>query len=136
MKIWKGYGSEHSSNLVMICHFKSVASAAQAKKIIERLREQVYADVKAGLMSENDPPQRFTDHIMELFKEVETYIVAPTELSQFNYEFSVEQQGDSVLLTTEEYDVSAFLKILVNGGARVEVFSRHDYPTAKETDEK
>ena len=73
---------------------------------------------------------------MDLFKEVETYIVAPAELAQFNYEFSVGLKGDTVVLTTEEYDVSAFLKILVNGGARVEVFSRHDYPTAKETDEE
>jgi hypothetical protein len=136
MKIWKGYGSEHSSRLVMIGHFKSAAGATQAKRIIERLKEQVYVDVKDGLMSESDPPQRFTDHIMRLFKEVEVYIVAPAELSQFNYEFYVEQEGDSVVLTTEEYDVSAFLKILVHGGARVEVFSRHDYPTVKETNEK
>jgi hypothetical protein len=136
MKIWKGHGSEHSSNLVMIGRFKSAASASEAKRIIERLQEQVYADVKAGLMSETDPPQRFTDHIMELFKEVETYIVAPSELSQFNYEFSIEQEGASVVLTTEEYDVSAFLKILVNSGARVEVFSRHYYPSAKDSDEK
>jgi hypothetical protein len=136
MKIWKGYGSEHSSNLVMIGHFKSVGDASQAKRIIERIREQVYADVKAGLMSESNPPQRFTDHIMELFKEVKTYIVAPAELSQFSYEFSVEQNEDSVVLTTEEFDVSAFLKILVNRGARVEVFSGHDYPAAKESDEK
>lgn len=132
MKIWRGYGSEHSSNLVMIGRFKTVAGAAEAKRIIDRLTEQIRADVKAGLMDETDPPQRFTDHIMELFKEVETYIVAPAELSQFNYEFSVEVQGDTLVLTTEEYDISAFLKILVNGGARVEVFSRHDYPTAKE----
>ncbi len=109
MKIWKGFGSEHSSNLVMIGHFKTVAGASEAKRIIERLRDQVYADVKAGLMSESDPPQRFTEHIMELFKEVETYIVAPAELSQFNYEFSVQQHGDSIVLTTEEYEVSAFL---------------------------
>lgn len=132
MKIWRGYGSEHSSNLVMIGRFKTVAGAAETKRIIDRLTEQIRADVKAGLMDETDPPQRFTDHIMELFKEVETYIVAPAELSQFNYEFSVEVQGDTLVLTTEEYDISAFLKILVNGGARVEVFSRHDYPTAKE----
>lgn len=136
MKIWRAYGSEHSSNLLMIGHFKSVASAAQAKRIIERVRDQVYADVKAGLMSESNPPQRFTDHIMELFKEVDTYIVAPAELSQFNYEFSIEQEGESVVLTTEEYEISAFLKILVNSGARVEVFSRHDYPTAEESDGK
>lgn len=93
MKIWRGYGSEHSSNLVMIGRFKTVAGAAEAKRIIDRLTEQIRADVKAGLMDETDPPQRFTDHIMELFKEVETYIVAPAELSQFNYEFSVEVQG-------------------------------------------
>ena len=135
MKIWNGYGSEHSSNLVMIGHFKTVADAVEAKKIIERLKEQVNAGVKSGLISDSDPPQRFTPHIMELFKEVETYIVAPAELSQFNYEFSVKLHADTVVLTTEEYDVSAFLKILVNGGARVEVFSRHDYPTAKEADE-
>jgi Family of unknown function (DUF6375) len=136
MKIWNGYGSEHSSNLVMIGRFKSVAGAAKAVGVIERLREQVYADVKAGLMSEIEPPDRFTDHIVKLFKEVKTYIIAPSELSQFNYEFSVEQKGDTVVLTTEEYDVSAFLKILVNSGGRVEVFSRHDYPSVKEADEK
>lgn len=71
----------------MIGHFKSVASAAKAMRIVERIREQVYADVKAGLMSESSPPQRFTDHIMELFREVDTYIIAPAELSQFNYDF-------------------------------------------------
>jgi len=70
---------------------------------------------------------------MELFREVKTYIVAPAELSQFNYEFSVDVQANTVILTTEEYDVSAFLKILVNQGARVEVFSRHDYPIANES---
>ena len=115
----------------MIGHFKSVADAAQAKRIIDRIQEQVKVDVKAGRMSESDLPQRFTDHIMSLFKELEMYIVAPSELSQFNYEFDVEQQGDSLVLTTEEYDVSAFLKILVSGGARVEVFSRHDTPPRK-----
>src|SRR5689334_22774289 len=98
MKIWNGYGSEHSSNLVMIGRFKSVAGATQALGVIERIRDQIYADVKAGLMSESEPPDRFTDHIMKLFKEVKTYIVAPSELSQFNYEFSVKQKGDEVIL--------------------------------------
>lgn len=134
MKIWRGYGSEHSSNLVMIGRFKTVADAAEAKRIIDQLTEQVRADVRAGLMDEVDPPQRFTDHIMDLLRRVSTYVVAPAELPQFNYDFSVEMRGEKVVLTTEEYDVSAFLKVLVNGGARVEVFSRHDYPMAKETD--
>ncbi len=59
----------------------------------------------------------------------------PSELSQFNDDVSVELRGEKVVLTTEEYDVSAFLKIMVNSGARVEVFSGHDYPMAEEADE-
>lgn len=32
MKIWQGYGSEHSMNLVMIGHFKSPKDATHAQK--------------------------------------------------------------------------------------------------------
>jgi len=41
MKIWRGYGSEHSSNLVMIGRFKTVGDAEAAKRIIDRLAEQI-----------------------------------------------------------------------------------------------
>ena len=37
MKIWQSFGSEHSSNLVMIGHFKNVADAQEAQKLIEIL---------------------------------------------------------------------------------------------------
>ena len=131
MKIWQGYGSEHSSNLVMIGQFKSVADAVKAKEIIDWLTEQVNADVKAGVIDVGSPPERFNDRIMELFKKVETYIVAPIELAQFAYEFTIKLEGNKVVVTTEEYDVSAFLKILVDKGARVDVFSAHDYPNTE-----
>jgi hypothetical protein len=132
MKVWNGYGSEHSSKLIMIGHFKAVLDAAAAKQIIDRLTEQIREEVKNGMMSESDPPQRLNDHIMELFREVKTYILAPAELLQFYYDISVELNGDTIIVTTDEYEVSAFMKILIDGGARVEVFSRHDYPAEKE----
>jgi hypothetical protein len=31
------------------------------------------------------------------------------------------------VLTTEEYDISAFLKVMFLNGARIEVYSAHDY---------
>jgi len=37
MKIWNSYGSEHSAKLVMIGHFKDVASAESAKKLIDEI---------------------------------------------------------------------------------------------------
>jgi hypothetical protein len=91
----------------------------------------VNADVQSGAIDVGTPPARFDDRILELFKKVEIYTIAPNELAQFAYEFDVEIDGDKVILTTEEIDVSAFLKVLINGGARIEVFSAHDYPNSE-----
>jgi len=112
----------------MIGQFKVIADAEKAKKVIDHLTEQVNADVNAGVMDIGDPPQRFSDRILELFKQTHVYSIAPTELIQFAYEFTVKQEGKKVVLTTQESDISAFLKVLIDHGARVEVFSGHDYP--------
>jgi hypothetical protein len=48
MKIWWGYGSEHSMNLVMIGKFASVGEAEAAKQLIDRLAEGVQNEVDAG----------------------------------------------------------------------------------------
>ena len=37
-------------------------------------------------------------------------------------------EDDKVVVTTNESDVSAFLKVMIDKGARVEVYSAHDYP--------
>jgi hypothetical protein len=47
MKIWKGYGSEHSMNLVMIGHFKEACDAREAKRLIDQLIERVAREAKA-----------------------------------------------------------------------------------------
>ena len=39
MKIWQGYGSDHSMNLVMIGHFKNPKDAEETQKLIEQLSE-------------------------------------------------------------------------------------------------
>jgi hypothetical protein len=44
------------------------------------------------------------------------------------YEFDAKREGEKVVITTEEMEVGAFLKILVNRGARVQVYSAHDFP--------
>jgi hypothetical protein len=50
MKVWYGYSSEHSMNLVMIGRFEDAGDAAKAKQIIDLLTEQVNADVDADLL--------------------------------------------------------------------------------------
>jgi Family of unknown function (DUF6375) len=131
MKIWNGYGSEHSMNLVMIGRFKNVGDAEKAKQIIDSLAESVSADVEAGVMEVGNPPQRFSERMLELLRKVNIYIIAANEFEQFAYDFRLAVDGEKVILTTEESDVSAFLKVLVHQGARVEVYSAHDYPDAE-----
>lgn len=127
MKIWYGYGSEHSSNLVMIGCFRDTSDAAKAKEIIDRLKEQVFADVKADLINIGECAQRYTDGIKELLDKIKVYSIGPTEFEQFYSDFDVNTEGNKVVIKTEEIDVSAFLKVLIAKGARVEVYSAHVY---------
>lgn len=128
MKLWYGYGSEHSMNLVMIGHFKEANDANKAKQMIDRLTEQVNGDVEAELMQIGGKTDRFTKGMLELLTELNLMTIGAVEMEQFAYETTIEVKGDQVVIKTEESDVSAFLKVLVDMGARVEVYSAHDYP--------
>ena len=126
MKIWKGYGSEHSANLVMIGHFKEVEDAKKAKELLAQLANLI-EDTESSQI-EQLPRDRFTDAMLDILRETNLYILNPAELQQFLYDVQVEVDGDKIVITTDEIDVSAFLKVLIEKGARVEVYSAHEYP--------
>ncbi len=115
----------------MIGHFKDAGSAAKTKQIIDWFTEQVNHDVDAGELQVGSAPQRLTERMMELFRKVNTYIIGPAEVEQFVYDVGVELSNEKIVITTDESDVSAFLKVLVDQGARVEVFSAHYYRDGK-----
>lgn len=48
MKIWHGYGSEHSMNLVMIGHFKSTEDSKKTYRLIEQLTEGLSDKIDVG----------------------------------------------------------------------------------------
>ena len=125
MKIWNSYGSEHSANLVMIGSFKDAVSAEKAKEIIDEITKFVMntdADYRGA--------EHYSDEVMDLLKRVKFWDVAPFELDQFRYDISSELKGNQIVVKTDEPDVSAFLKLMIDKGARVEVYSAHAYPDA------
>jgi hypothetical protein len=131
MKLWYGYGSEHSMNLVMIGRFKDATSAARAKQVIDRFKHRIVAEVQAGLLTVGGAEARFSDDMLDFLRQVKIYSLGPAELEQFAYDVTVEVKGDQVAVRTDEYDVSAFLKVLLDNGARIEVYSAHDYPETR-----
>ena len=125
MKLWYGYGSEHSMNLVMIGHFKSSKNAEQTQNLIKQLTESL--EDKIDTEASRD---RYDENVEELLRRTKCYMLRPTELEQFLYDATTRVEGEKIILTTDESDVSAFFKLMINNGAKVEIFSRHDYPDA------
>lgn len=126
MKIWRGYGSEHSMNLVMIGHFKSVEDAEKTQELIEQLKEGLGDKVDIGTSRE-----RYGKDVLELLRETDCYSLSPSELEHFLYDTHTQVEGDKIILTTDESEISAFFKLMIEKGARVEIYSAHDYPDAE-----
>lgn len=131
MKIWYQHGSEHSANLVMIGHFADATEATKAKEIIDELTKQVSADQDKGAIVLGSPSERYSKELLDLLSRLNIHSIGPQELEQFLYEFSVKVEDSKVILTTEEIDISAFLKVLFDQGARIEVYSAHDHPDSE-----
>jgi hypothetical protein len=129
MKIWYGYGSEHSANLVLIGRFVSSADATAARRAITQLEQQVRSDLDAGLLELDNDSHRFTDGMLELLQELRLYSVSPSDVEQFAYDYRVEAQDEELVVATDEIDVSAFVKLMIDRRAKVEIYSAHDYET-------
>ena len=127
MKVWYGYGSEHSMNLVLIGKFKEIRQAEEAMQIIERITEQVTVDESAGLIEVGQHTERYSEEMLELLRDIDFFYVAPGELEQFVYDARVNVENDKLIVTTDEAEVSAFLKVMLIKGAKVEVYSAHEY---------
>ncbi|MBU2829756.1 DUF6375 family protein [Acidithiobacillus ferriphilus] len=128
MKIWYQHGSEHSANLVMIGHFKDADEATKANEIIGALTRQVAEDLDRGTLILDSPTAQYGGEMLDLLGRLNVAWIGPQELEQFAYEVSVKVEGSKLVLTTEEIDISAFLKVMFDRGARIEVYSAHDYP--------
>jgi hypothetical protein len=66
--------------------------------------------------------------MLTLLRAADLYSLGPSELEQFSYDATVKVKGSEVIVKTDEVDVSAFLKVLLDKGARIEVYSAHEYP--------
>jgi hypothetical protein len=127
VKIWTGYGSEHSSNLKMIGHFRDEEAAKAAALIFERLQERVNADMEAETYDPADDAPDLTDEMGELLRELKMYSLGPADVENFAYDHGVDRKGSDVILTTDENNIGGFVKILVDTDARIEIFSMHTH---------
>lgn len=129
MKIWNGYGSEHSMNLVLIGRFKQVRDAEKVEKDITKLAAQALEDDSHSLLFAGPEDQRFSEKMLSLMSNLKLFTLGPSDLGQLLSEHNIERKDDQITVKTDEAEVSAFVKLFVEAGAKVEIFSAHDYPS-------
>lgn len=121
MKIWNNFGTEHSYSLVMIGTFKEESEAERVKNMIERLESEL---PKLGVEGRTD---RYSEEVMELLQELKCTNIAPYELEQLLYDRNMSIDGKKLSFTTDEIDISALIKLMIDSGAKVELFERQYY---------
>ena len=124
MRIWYSYGSEHSMDLVLVGTFETVTGAEAAIEKMEALR----------ILAESEWPEdwrwqdeRMPGSLMDALLELKLYDMGRSDVDIYAFEHTVERRGSTVRVHTEESEVQGFLKVLIHLGARVEVFSRHNW---------
>jgi hypothetical protein len=124
MKIWRGYGSEHSYRLVLIGHFQSEEAAAEVEGQIARLQEEVPGFPEADWETRTG---RFSDELLDLLREIEVWDLGPAEVQAMLYDFAVERDGAEIRITGDDGDIQGFVKLMIGRSARVEIYSAHDW---------
>jgi Family of unknown function (DUF6375) len=127
VKIWTGYGSEHSSNLKMIGHFRDEEAAKAAGLVFERLRDRAYEDAKDETYDPGEELPDISDEMGQLLRDLKQYSLGPADVENFAYDHSVSRNGADLVLTTDENNIGGFVKILVDADARIEIFSLHTH---------
>jgi hypothetical protein len=127
MKIWKGYGSEHSSNLVMIGLFKTAQDAEAVSDALERLVRQANDDSQTPSADPDAEARRYSSEMYALLTSLNLYTIGPSEAEQFTYDVRIKQEDNRIVITTDEIEVSAFFKMLIEKGARIDVYSAHNH---------
>jgi hypothetical protein len=120
MKVWNSFGSEHSMKLVIIGQFKTVADATTT---IRRMTEL------EGLCS--DLPElgegcAYPDSVLEYLSS-ENLSLPSKDVADFQYCHNWRQDEDKIVVETDEQLFEGLLNVMLAKGARIEMYSRHDY---------
>lgn len=128
MKVWHGFGSEHSANLIMIGHFTTPEDARAAVHALERLGKVVEEHFDQGRF-DKDPMSVFeNESVRNVLRELSIYDLSPEDVENFARGHIMQRRENQVQIQTEEWDMTGFLKVMVEKRARVEVYSGDDYP--------
>ena len=120
MKVWVGHGSEHSSRLILVGHFRDAQIARQTEEQIKALDELALRQPEPSWEREDE---WYDEDTRKTLGSLGLWQIGPTELDNFRYEHSVSRDDARIEISTEEYEIQGLIKVLVLQGARIEIYS-------------
>jgi len=121
MKIWKSFSGEHSAKLRIIGTFKTEEDAEKAANCFNDLLAVENKDKGNNLY--------FSEEIMEVIRNHDFHYFNENDPEQLDYFYELEANGNKIVVDTDEVEIQALMKVLLSFGAKIEVYSRHNYPT-------
>ncbi|MBR7828877.1 hypothetical protein KDK95_21385 [Actinospica sp. MGRD01-02] len=112
-------------DLVLIGTFETASGAEAAEermKALKTLAEAEWSD-DAWHSSVERMPEAIVDELIKLNLPT----MGRYDVDNYAFEHSVERDATIVRIATEESEIQGFLKVMLQLGARVQVFSRHEW---------
>lgn len=123
MKVWNGFGGEHSAKLRIVGTFETESDASNARAIIDALSEVSW---EVAQKIQND--REFTREVLDLLVSLNFMSVGHDHLAHFHFEFDMKQAGNQLEIRTDELTLEAFALPMLNNGATIKIFSEHNWP--------
>lgn len=112
-------------DLMLIGTFETVPGAEAAVERMKALKTLAEAEWSDDDWLRQD--DRMPDVLAGELHKLKLYELGRSDVDIYAFDHSVERNGSTIRIRTEESDVQGFLKVLIHLGARVEVFSRHTW---------
>lgn len=123
MKIWKSFSGEHSAKLRIIASFKTTEDAKKAEDLFNHLLqvEDKYSKTP------NVTGKSYSDEMLKFLMD-NNFSIAPNDIEQLEYSYPLEAIGKKIEVNTDDWAIHPLLQAMIHFGAKVEVYSKHDYP--------
>jgi len=121
VKIWTGFGSEHSYRLVLVGHFQNESDAVIVEERYEQLQELGAEEV--GNANWDEPAPGFSKELYERLEEAGALNLSRPDIEGFAYIEGIHREGKTITCHTDDAELQGLLKIMFDQGARVEIYS-------------
>jgi hypothetical protein len=113
----------------MIGEFKTEEDANRAYELINQLREAANSDQREEIVRYFERNERFSKDTEQLLRKHQLHDISPDDIADLAFvDMHIKLSQTKIHCQTDDTDLGGFIKLMVDQGAKVQVYSAHEYP--------